>query len=315
MMATQPQSHRSWKNEVFSFLMMGIGAFLAAFAIEIFLIPNDLIDGGIVGIAMILASVTSRSFLPVFIMLLNAPFLFLAYKSIGKYFVFHFLYAILVFAFSMFFIRNWLDWSFHAESLEVVVIGGAIMGIGFGMIIRFGGCIDGTEILGIILNKKIGFTVGQVVLFCNVFVFTAAGIVFQDWHPPILSLITYMVVVKVMDYVIVGLDETKSVMIISAKSQQVAAAIMHELGLGLTVMYGRGGFSGDEREILYVIAERLQLAELKEIIIREDPTAFIAIENLHEVSYGMQGKGKLKNDNQLERLVKQIWNKNQDHIT
>lgn len=315
MMPTQTQSHRSWKNEIFAFFMMGVGAFLAAFAIETFLIPNDLIDGGIVGIAMILGSVTSSGLIPVFLMILNAPFLFLAYKSIGKFFVLHFLYAVLMFAISMVFIQNWLDWSFHGESLEFVVIGGAIMGIGFGMIIRFGGCIDGTEILGIILNKKIGFTVGQVVLFCNVFVFAAAGIVFQDWHPPILSLITYMVVVKVMDYVIVGLDETKSVMIISAKSEQVAAAIMHELGLGLTVMYGRGGFSGDEREILYVIAERLQLAELKEIIIREDPTAFIAIENLHEVSYGMQGKGKLKNDNQLERLVKQIWNKNKSQIT
>jgi len=110
-----------------------------------------------------------------------------------------------------------------------------------------------------------------------------------------------------MDYVIVGLDETKSVMIISEKSRNISKAIMHELGLGLTIMYGRGGFSGDEREILYVIAERLQLAELKEIIHREDPLAFIAIENLHEVTYGAQGEGFQKKENQLEKLIKQIW--------
>ena len=154
------------------------------------------------------------------------------------------------------------------------------------MIIREGGCLDGTEILGIIFNRRTGFTVGQVVLVCNIFVFGAAGLVFKDWHPPLMSLITYIVVIKIMDSVIVGLDETKSVLIISSKSKAIADAIIHELGLGLTIMYGRGGFSGDEREILYVIAERLQLAELKDLILREDPTAFIAIENLHEVANG-----------------------------
>ena len=124
-----------------------------------------------------------------------------------------------------------------------------------------------------------------------------AGLVFQDWHPPLLSLITYIVVIKIMDSVIVGLDETKSVLIISSKSKEIADAIIHELGLGLTVMYGRGGFSGDEREILYVIAERLQLAELKELIHREDPSAFIAIENLHEVANGQQGYNVDKKEN------------------
>lgn len=287
---------------------MAIGAFLAAFAIEVFLIPNDLIDGGIVGVAMIFGSLTKSSLIPLYLLILNAPFIYLAYRFIGRAFLLHFTFAVLSFSGWFFAINNFLPWHFDGESLEVVVIGGCILGIGLGMIIRFGGCLDGTEILGIILNRKTGFTVGQVVLVCNIFIFAAAGLVFKDWHPPILSLITYMVVIKVMDYVIVGLDETKSVMIISQKSKQITDAIIHELGLGLTVMYGRGGYSGDDREILYVIAERLQLAELKEIIHREDPTAFIAIENLHEVSYGVQGKGMLNKKPSLERLVKQIWN-------
>lgn len=104
-----------------------------------------------------------------------------------------------------------------------------------------------------------------------------------------------LIVVKIMDAVIVGLDETKSVLIISANSSEIAQAIIHELGLGLTIIYGRGGFSGDEREILYVIAERLQLADLKELIYREDPQAFIAIENLHEVANGNQGRPHRQN--------------------
>ncbi len=144
---------------------------------------------------------------------------------------------------------------------------------------------------------------GQVVLFCNFFVFGAAGIVFNDWHPALLSLINYFVVIKVMDTVIIGLDETKSVLIISQKSKAIADAIIHELGLGLTIMYGRGGYSGDEREILYVIAERLQLSELKELVHREDPAAFVAIENLHEVSNGNVSNTGKKKKTRIQSLV------------
>lgn len=196
---------------------------------------------------------------------------------------------------------------FHGETLEVVVIGGAILGIGLGLVIRYGGCIDGTEILGIIINQSTGITVGQVVLMCNVFIFGIAGLVFQDWHPPLLSLITFMVATKVMDAVIVGLEETKSVWIISPKSNDITKAIIHELGLGVTIIYGRGGYSGDEREILYVISERLQLAELKELVYREDPTAFMAIENIHEVANGTQGDTGAWKHKRIESLMSRVF--------
>jgi uncharacterized membrane-anchored protein YitT (DUF2179 family) len=287
-----------------NFLFTLIGSFLAAFAIDVFLIPNRLIDGGIVGIAMIFGNIFGKHLLPYFVILFNLPFLVLAYRSIGKVFVAHMILANILFAASIAFIQAFLPFQFLGDPLEVVVIGGAILGIGIGLVIRYGGCLDGTEILGIMINRRTGFTVGQVVLACNVFIFGAAGLVFQDWHPPILSLITYIVVIKIMDAVIVGLDETKSVLIISGKSKAIADAIVHELGLGLTIMYGRGGFSGDEREILYVIAERLQLAELKDIIYREDPSAFIAIENLHEVANG--NKQSKKRKTRMEHLFESV---------
>lgn len=287
-MQTAPPPAKTFTSYTFDYILLTVGAFFAAFAIEVFLIPNRLIDGGTVGLAMIFANLFGQKLLPLFLLIFNLPFLYLAYRFIGKVFLWHMLFATLIFAGSLIFIGNVMDVEFHGESLEVVVIGGAILGVGIGLIIRYGGCLDGTEILGIIINRRTGITVGQVVLFCNIFVFCTAGIVFQDWHPALLSLITYIVVIKIMDAVIVGLDETKSVLIISSKSKAIAEAIMHELGLGLTVMYGRGGFSGDAREILYVIAERLQLAELKELIHREDPSAFIAIENLHEIANGNQ---------------------------
>lgn len=305
MQAFQGSTVKSLASQVMVYSFMALGAFLAAFAIEVFLIPNNLIDGGIVGIAMIFGNIFGQHYLPLFLILFNLPFLYMAYRNIGKSFLVHMGFAVLMFAASLVFIEQVMHVEFHGEVLEVVVIGGAILGVGIGLIIRYGGCLDGTEILGIIINRRTGFTVGQVVLFCNIFVFGAAGIVFQDWHPPLLSLITYMVVIKIMDSVIVGLDETKSVLIISKHSKRIAEAIIHELGLGLTVMYGRGGFSGDEREILYVIAERLQLADLKELIHREDPTAFIAIENLHEVANGNQAMPKKKSG--IESLIGRIF--------
>ncbi len=306
MMRPAQSQTKSIASQVILYFFMAFGAFLAAFALEVFFIPNRLIDGGMVGLAMILSQLTNKNLLPVFLVLINLPFVFLAYKSIGKTFVIHMIFSVIAFAVSLGIIGHYLSWQFHGESLEVVVIGGAILGTGLGLIIRYGGCTDGTEILGIIFNRTLGFTVGQVVLVCNIFVFGTAGLVFQDWHPPLMSLITYLVVVKIMDSVIVGLDETKSVLIISSKSKAIAKAIMHELGLGLTIMYGRGGFSGDEREILYVIAERLQLADLKELIYREDPYAFIAIENLHEVATGKQ-MHKNRKTIQLGEVAKRIF--------
>lgn len=306
MLAPQSSHQKSITTEIVYFAFIFIGAIMAAFAIEVFLIPNRLIDGGVVGVAMIGGKIFGNSFIPAFIVIFNLPFFVLAYRYIGKSSLIHMFFAVFFFAGGMVFFEKVWPVVFYGESLEVVVIGGAILGLGIGLIIRSGGCLDGTEILGIIVNKRTGFTVGQTVLVCNIFIFAAAAIVFQDWHPPMLSLILYMVAIKVMDIVIVGLDETKSVLIISSKSKQLAEAIVHELGLGLTIMYGRGGFSGDEREILYVIVERLQLADLKELIHREDPVAFIAVENLHEVR-GNQNKAPPSSG--VEKIIRPLLQK------
>lgn len=301
-------SARSHLMAIFGYIAIAIGAFLAAFSIAIFLLPNNIIDGGIVGLAMICGQIFGKNLFPYFFVVLNIPFLYLAYRHIGKSFLAHMFFAFIFFFGSLLFIHQFMPWEFEGDKLEVVVIGGSILGIGLGMIIRYGGCLDGTEILGIMINSKLGFTVGQTVLVCNILVFGIAGLIFPDWHTPLLSLITYMVVVKVMDSVIVGLEETKSVLVISSKSKAIAEAIIHELGLGLTIMYGRGGYSGDEREIIYVIAERLQLAELKDLIHREDPNAFIAIENLYEVASGRQDISA-KRQKRIEGLISRILGK------
>lgn len=275
---------KSFLHHTSSFIWIAIGAFLAAVSIQIFLLPNQLIDGGIVGISLILARLFGENYLSYFLIVLTIPFLYLAYRYIRSTFVIHMMVAVLLFAGFLAILRTAPP--FISDPLEIIVFGGAILGIGCGLIIRNGGCLDGTEILAIIINRKKGFTVGQVVLFINVFVFAAYGWLFQDWHIALRSLMTYIVAFKMIDIVIVGLDELKSVMIISSSPKLLADVIMNELGLGLTIMHGKGGFSGDAREILFIIVERLDLAELKEIVLREDPSAFMAIENLHEVVYG-----------------------------
>jgi len=267
-------------------LWLAFGAFLAALSIRIFLVPNQLIDGGVVGVALIVARLWGDHLLSWTLLVLNLPFIYLAYVYIRRTFVVHMLFAVLLFAGFLFLLRPLPP--FTGDSLEIIVFGGALLGIGVGMIIRHGGCLDGTEILALLINRKKGFTVGQVVLFINVFIFVAYGWIFQDWHIALRSLMMYIVAFKMIDLVIVGLDELKSVLIISAKPKELGNAIMNELGLGLTIMHGKGGFSGNTREILFVIIERLDLSELKEIVLREDPTAFMAIEDLHEVVYGKQ---------------------------
>jgi uncharacterized membrane-anchored protein YitT (DUF2179 family) len=285
-MAGSHASRKTLGQHLASFFWLATGAFLAALSIKIFLVPNQLIDGGVVGVSLILARVYGDAYLPYFLMVLTLPFLYLAYTFIRRTFVIYMLAAVVLFAGFLIVLQSFPP--FISDPLEIIVFGGAILGIGCGLIIRHGGCLDGTEILAIIINRKKGFTVGQVVLFINVFIFAAYGWIFQDWHIALRSLMTYIVAFKMIDLVIVGLDELKSVLIISSKPKELGSVIMSEMGVGLTFMHGKGGFSGDTREILFVIIERLDLSELKEIVLKEDPSAFMAIEDLHEVVYGKQ---------------------------
>ncbi len=290
-MATTPLSKKIL-NQTLNFIGMAFGAAFAAIAIRIFLIPNELIDGGVIGISLILARLLGGSYLSFFLLILNLPFIYLAYKYIRRSFVIYMFVAIVLFALFLQLLEALPP--FNADPLEAIVIGGAMLGAGAGLIIRNGGCTDGTEILAILINRKKGFTVGQVIFVINIFIFAAYGWIFTDWHIALRSLMTYIVAFKMMDIVIAGLEELKSVLIMCSKPDKLSKIITHQLGLGLTFIKGKGGYSGEDRDILFIIVERLDLAELKEIVLREDPSAFIAIENLHEVAYGRTAKVALR---------------------
>jgi uncharacterized membrane-anchored protein YitT (DUF2179 family) len=307
MVVTKKLCKKNAAHIITSLIGMFFGAWLVAVALEVFLIPNDIIDGGVIGLSMIIAYLTNEALLPYLLVLMNIPFIYLAYRSVGKSLVINMMISLVALSVCLVLMSNFSP--YRGDAIEVIFAGGLTLGIGVGLIIRCGGALDGTEIVGIILHKTTGFTVGQVVLFFNIFIFVTAGFVYQDWHTAVQSLMTYIVAIKVMDFVIVGFDETKAVIIISQLSANISKAVMSELGLGLTVLYGRGGFSGEDQEILYVIIERLQLAHLKEIVHREDPRAFMAIENLHEVVNGRFERKSLLPSKNFMKPLKKLWSK------
>jgi uncharacterized membrane-anchored protein YitT (DUF2179 family) len=277
------QHHKITKTNIIKkAIFMFIGASLMAVGLEIFLIPNKVIDGGIVGISII-TSYLSGIPLGVFLLLLNLPFLFLGYKQIGKTFAFSTLYAVVIMSVGTYLLHPVPP--FTDDLLLATVFGGIILGIGVGLVIRFGGSLDGTEIVAILLNKKTPFSVGEVVMFFNFFILGSAGFVF-GWDRAMYSLIAYFIAFKMIDIVIEGLDDSKSVWIISEKSQEIGDALVSRLGRGVTYLHGEGGFTGGHKRVIFCVITRLEEAKLKTIVEELDQAAFLAIGNIHDVKGG-----------------------------
>ncbi|MFV9511393.1 YitT family protein [Tepidibacillus sp. LV47] len=270
------------KKWVKRYLFIIIGTFLVAIGLETFLIPNQIIDGGIIGISIIFSELTNYP-LGIFIVILNIPFLFVGYNQIGKTFAITTLVSVV---FLSLFVSYVDDFNVVTGDMFLATIfGGIILGAGVGLIIRNGGSLDGTEIIAILANKRFGFSVGEIVMFFNVFIMTGAGLVFT-WESAMYSLVAYFIAFKTIDIVIAGIDESKSVTIISDQPDEIAEKIIARLGRGVTHIYGKGGYTKEDKELLYVIVTRLEVAKLKSIVEEIDPNAFVAIEHVNDVMGG-----------------------------
>lgn len=274
------------KREILRYLFLFIGSIIAAVGLEIFLVPNNIIDGGIIGISIIASYLTGLP-LSAFIIVLNLPFLIFGYKQIGKTFVLSSLFAILSLSF-------WLS-VFHPipgltnDVLLATVFGGIILGIGVGLIIRNSGSLDGTEMVAIVLSKTAAFSVGEIVMFFNLFILSSAGLIF-GWDRAMYSLLAYYIAFKVIDITIEGLNEEKAAMIISDNPHEIADAILARLGRGVTFLEGKGGFSKEEKVVIYSVITRLEVAKLKSIVAEKDEHAFLAINDVFDVMGGKQKK-------------------------
>lgn len=259
-----------------------LGSAFVSVGLEIFLVPNNIIDGGIVGLSII-ASHLSGLPLGIFLFLLNLPFLFLGYKQIGKTFAVSTLFAVVLMSIGTALLHPVPPLTI--EPLLASVFGGIVLGIGVGLVIRSGGSLDGTEIVAILVNKKSPFSVGEIVMFINIFILGSAGFVF-GWDQAMYSLIAYYIAFKMIDITIEGFEESKSVWIISDRYKDIGEAIMNRLGRGVTYLNGEGGFSGDNKQVIFCVITRLEEAKMKSIVEDLDPNAFLAVGNIHDVKGG-----------------------------
>lgn len=280
---TPPQNIRNFVSKYF---FITLGSFIAAFALEGFLIPNKIIDGGIVGISM-MASYITKFNLGLLLILFNIPFIYLSLQKMGKRFVVTVLYSVIMLAVFV----NLLGHSVVTEvPLLATVFGGIILGTGVGLILRNDGALDGTEILAIRLAKKSGFSIGEIIMFFNFFIYTAAGFLY-GWDSAMYSILTYFIAYRVIDIVLEGLNSSKSAFIISNKFKEIGNAIIQELDTSVTYQKGKGGYSGSDQTIVYCVISRLEIAKIKKLIREIDPTAFFVIQDVHEVD-GIRVKKK-----------------------
>lgn len=259
-----------------------LGAVLMAVGLESFLVPNRVIDGGITGISIITSHLSGIS-LGIFIFLFNLPFFFIGYKQIGKTFAISTMYGIIVLSASITILHGMPV--FTEDVLLAAVFGGIVIGVGIGIVMRNGGSLDGTEILAIVFHKRLPFSVGEMIMFINIFILGSAGFVY-GWDRAMYSLLAYFVASKTIDVVLQGLDESKSAWIISDKSEIIGDALMARLGRGVTYFKGEGAYTGDDKKVIFCVITRLEEAKLKSIVEEIDTEAFVAVANIAEVRGG-----------------------------
>ena len=255
----------------FRFIMLTIAGTVNAFGITLFLMPVKLYDSGISGTSMLLAQVTPEVFtLSVFLILLNIPLFLYGLKKQGGSFTVSAIYTVAVYSIMSWLITDVLPIDVSIASplagtdlLLCALFGGVISGIGSGLAIRFGGAMDGIEVMAVIFAKRLGLSVGSFVMMYNVVLYIICGAVINSWILPLYSIVTYGAALKTVDYIVDGLQREKAAMIITACPNDIKKQLMEEFGCGMTLIKAMGGYSGEERTVLYFVVNRFQVMKMK----------------------------------------------------
>ncbi len=272
-------ANRIIRYYIIPFCIITVGAVIAAFALEEFLVPFTILDGGVVGVSMILSKYVPVK-LGVLTVIINIPFLFLGYKRLGRLFLAKSVYAMLVFSFMLGVFEDME--ALTDKDILVVVFGGVLLGIGVGLILHNGGCLDGTETVALLISRKLNLSVGQIILGFNIVIYGVAGMLF-GLDRALYSLLTYFITSKVIDIVEHGMEQAKSVMIITDRGEEIADAIHTQLGRTCTSMEGRGRISSGTKTVLYCVITRIEVSTLRKIIHDMDGSAFVAISDVTEI--------------------------------
>lgn len=263
---------------LFDYLMLALGAAVAAFAIEEFLVPCTILDGGLIGIGIMINNLTGIS-LSILTIVFNIPFLIIGSRKMGITFIIKSAFSMVIFSFFLEVFAPLVQVT--DEYLLTVFFGGITLGAGVGLVIRFGGCLDGTETLAILINRRFKIPVGQTVLIFNIIIYGVACLLF-GFDRAMYSLLTYFITSKIIDLVETGLEQAKAAMIITDEAEEIAEKIYQQLGRTVTILKGEGLISG-EKVILYCVLNRLEIYELRRIINSVDGSAFIAISDVSEI--------------------------------
>ena len=263
---------------ILSYIMIILGAMLAAYSLDTFLIPNNILDGGVTGISIIISKVFSIP-MSLLVILINIPFVYIGYRNLGKNFLIRTMISMLTFSLAL----NFFE-SFHEVTDEILlatIFGGVLLGIGVGLVIRFGACVDGTESVALVISKKTSLSVGQIVMIFNFVIYSIAALTFGI-DRALYSVLTYFITFKVIDLVSEGLEQAKAALIVTEKGTDMANEIYKRLGRTVTKIKGSGLLSG-EKEVMYCVLTRIEVFELKKIANEMDESAFITILDVSDI--------------------------------
>lgn len=277
--------------KITNFIFLTIAGIINAIGVTMFLAPVNLYDSGISGTSILLSQITPAYLtLSIFLIILNVPLFLYGLKRQGGTFTCYAIYTISIYSLSAYLITDVLPIDVSIASplagqdlLLCAIFGGLISGIGSGMAIRFGGAMDGIEVMAVIFAKRLGITVGTFVMIYNIALYIISGIILSSWILPLYSVVAYAAALKTVDFIVEGVDRSKSAMIVTTQHEKVCAALSEEFGCGMTIIDSKGYYSNSEKKVVYIVINRFQITKMKDIVHTEDPTAYISISEVADV--------------------------------
>lgn len=274
-----------------NFLILTIAGIINAFGVTLFLTPVDLYDSGISGTSMLLAQITPEKFsLSIFLIVLNIPLFLYGLKKQGVAFTVYSIYTVGIYSLFAWLITDVfpIDVRFVSplagkDLFLCALFGGLISGVGSGLAVRYGGAIDGIEVMAIVFAKKLNLTVGTFVMIYNVILYIICGFVIKSWILPLYSIVTYFAALKTVDFINEGLDRSKAAFIITTKPDKVCRILSETFENGITVLQGKGYYSDKERSVIYFVVNRFQVAKMKDVVHSIDPQAYITFSEVADV--------------------------------
>lgn len=283
-----------------NFFFLFLAGVVNAIGVTLFIAPVQLYDSGISGTSILLSQLTPDTFsLSFFLVALNIPLLLFGLRRQGVVFSVYAIFAVCIYALCAYLITDVLPIDVSLASplagtdlFLCALFGGIISGIGSGLAIRYGGAMDGIEVVAVTCAKPLGISVGTFVLIYNVLLYIICGVVMGSWILPLYSIVTYAAGSRTVDFIVDGLDSAKSAMIITTMPREIGQAVSEEFGTGLTIIDAHGYYSNSPKTILYVVVNRFQIVKIKALVKKIDPNAYVTITPVSDLLHGSVENGR-----------------------